>query len=129
MLNKPQALEYTLCSPRCMNVSPPGISLFKAFSPFLISILQRAESCISADENISELFGACYVLVITRFQIRSCKDGNFGTSPDCQNYQTTSAWTCYLFSVSFMMVDALEENVMKDILSIGLEQKRKITIR
>lgn len=28
-----------------------------------------------------------------------------------------------------MMVDALEENVMKDILSMGLEQKRKITIR
>lgn len=32
----------------------------------------------------------------------------------------------YLFSVSFMMVDALEENVMKDILSIGLEQKKTI---
>lgn len=31
----------------------------------------------------------------------------------------------YLFSVSFMMVDALEENVMKDILSMGLEQKKK----
>lgn len=32
----------------------------------------------------------------------------------------------YLFSVSFMMVDALEENVMKDILSMGLEQKKTI---
>lgn len=31
----------------------------------------------------------------------------------------------YLFSVSFMMVDALEENVMKDILSIGLEKKEE----
>lgn len=27
----------------------------------------------------------------------------------------------YLFSVSFMMVEALEENVMKDILNMGLE--------
>lgn len=31
----------------------------------------------------------------------------------------------YLFSVSFMMVEALEENVMKDILNIGLQKKKK----
>lgn len=30
----------------------------------------------------------------------------------------------YLFSVSFMMVDALEENVMKDILNMGLKQRK-----
>lgn len=39
-----------------------------------MSILQRAESCISADENVSELFGAWYVLVIPTFQIRSYND-------------------------------------------------------
>lgn len=46
---------------------------------------------------------------------------------------TKSAWVgqlllnlIYLFSVSFMMVDALEENVMKDILSMGLEQNKKV---
>lgn len=39
-----------------MNVSPPGISLFKAFSPFLISILQKGNSAISAGDNVFELF-------------------------------------------------------------------------
>lgn len=34
----------TLCSPRFMNVSPPGISLFSAFSPFLMSILQTTNT-------------------------------------------------------------------------------------
>lgn len=36
----------------------------------------------------------------------------------------TSRNLVYLFSVSFMMVDALEENVMKDILSMGLEEEK-----
>lgn len=34
----------TFCSPRCMKVSPPGISLFRAFRPFWMSTLQRGES-------------------------------------------------------------------------------------
>lgn len=39
--------------------------------------------------------------------------------------QADSDLTGYLFSVSLRMVDALEENVMKDILSMGLERKER----
>lgn len=55
-LLKIKEFKSTLCNPRCINVSPPGISLFKAFSPFLMFILQRGEGCFSADENVFELF-------------------------------------------------------------------------
>lgn len=43
--------------------------------------------------------------------------------------QTDSDLTGYLFSVSLRMVDALEENVMKDILSMGLERKERAEVR